>query len=308
MKYKSITIIFVLNTITNIKKQTMKKLLKLSFEMFSRLYPTSVLNRKKGISTRKNKLFVYLLFPISAILVTSCAVIRPGEVGVKQKLGKLSDEIATQGTVLFNPFTSKVVKASIQTNNLELSLSLPSKEGLSITSQISILYRLDKDKVSSVIRTLGLNYETIIANVFRSASADVCSKFFAKDMHSGMRADIEISIKNKMDETLTVQGILIESVLMKSIQLPEGLAGSIERKLQAEQDAMRMEFVLQQQKLEVDRIIIEAKGTRDAQKIIAEGLTPEIIKIRSIEAFVLLSKSPNTKMVITDGKTPFLIN
>ncbi len=252
---------------------------------------------------------IFLIIPFLAIILfTSCAVIRPGEVGIKQKLGKLSDNITTQGTVFYNPFTSRVIKTSIQTNNLELSLSLPSKEGLSITSQISILYRLDQAKVPSVIRVLGLNYQSIISNVFRSASADVCSKFFAKDMHSGMRVDIEMAIKKKMDETLIEQGILIESVLMKSIQLPEGLAGSIERKLQAEQDAMRMVFVLQEQRLEAERIIIEAKGTRDAQKIIAEGLTPEIIKIRSIEAFIQLSKSPNTKLVITDGKTPFLIN
>jgi len=245
---------------------------------------------------------------VAALLsLSSCAVIRPGEVGVKQKLGKLSDNIVTQGTVMYNPFTSKVVRTSIQTNNLELSLNLPSKEGLSINSQISILYRLDQEKVPSVIRTLGLNYESIIANVFRSASADVCAKFFAKDMHSGMRSNIELSIKDKMGETLNTQGIVIESVLMKSIQLPEGLSSSIERKLQAEQDAMRMEFVLQEQRLEVERIIIEAKGTRDAQKIIAEGLTPEIIKIRTIEAFNQLSKSPNAKIIVTDGKAPLLI-
>ena len=126
-------------------------------------------------------------------LLTSCSVIRPGEVGVRQKLGKLSDEIQTQGAVFFNPITSKIVKASIQTNNLELSLSLPSKEGLSITSQISILYRLDKNKVPNIIRTYGLSFEPIISNVFRSASADVCSKFFAKDMHSGMRAKFKMT-------------------------------------------------------------------------------------------------------------------
>lgn len=249
----------------------------------------------------------FLVIAVAVLTISSCTVIRPGEVGVKQKLGKLSDNIVTQGTVLYNPFTSKVVKTSIQTDNLELSLNLPSKEGLSINSQISILYRLEQAKVPGLIRTLGLNYQSIIANVFRSASADVCSKFFAKDMHSGMRSNIELAIKDKMGETLNTQGIVIESVLMKSIQLPEGLSSSIERKLQAEQDAMRMEFVLQEQRLEVERIIIEAKGTRDAQKIIAEGLTPEIIKIRSIEAFNQLSKSPNSKIIITDGKAPLLI-
>jgi regulator of protease activity HflC (stomatin/prohibitin superfamily) len=97
-------------------------------------------------------------------------------------------------------------------------------------------------------------------------------------------------------------------VLLKSIQLPEGLSKSIERKLQAEQEAMRMEFVLQQQKLEAERIIIEAEGTRDAQKILSQGLTEQIIKLRSIEAFMELSKSPNSKVIITDGKTPFLVS
>ncbi len=250
----------------------------------------------------------YYLSVFAIVFLTSCAIIRPGEVGVKQRFGKLSENITTQGAIIFNPLTTKIVKASIQTNNLELSLSLPSKEGLSIISQISILYRLDKNQVPSVIRNLSLNYETIISNIFRSASADVCSQYFAKDMHSGMRTNIENAIKIKMDELLNKQGILIESVLMKSIKLPEGLSNSIERKLQAEQDAMRMEFVLQEEKLEAERIIIEAKGTRDAQKILAEGLTQEIIKIRSIEAFNELAKSPNSKIIITDGKAPFLIN
>jgi regulator of protease activity HflC (stomatin/prohibitin superfamily) len=176
-----------------------------------------------------------------------------------------------------------------------------------VVAQISILFKIDESNVPKVIRNIGLNYENIISNVFRSASADVCSKYFAKDMHSGMRADIENAIKKKMEETLVEQGILIQAVLMKSIQLPEGLSKSIEQKLQAEQDAMRMEFILQQEKLEAQRKIIEATGTKDAQKILSEGLTDQIIKMRSIDAFVELSKSANSKVIITDGKVPYLV-
>jgi prohibitin 1 len=241
------------------------------------------------------------------ILFSSCAVIRPGQAGVKQKMGKLSDQVYAQGSVLYNPFVTKILKESVQTRNLELTLNLPSKEGLSINSQISILYKLEMNKVPDVLRNIGPNYQSIISNVFRSASADVCSKYFAKDMHSGMRANIEDAIKIKMGETLTPQGIIIEAVLMKSIQLPPGLSSSIEQKLQAEQDAMRMEFILQQAKLEADRKIIEATGERDAQKILSEGLTDQIIKIRSIDAFNQLAKSPNSKIIITDGAAPFLI-
>jgi prohibitin 1 len=242
-----------------------------------------------------------------SLFISSCAIIRPGEVGVKQKLGKLSDNVHKQGAVWYNPFITKIIRTNVQVNDIELSLSLPSKEGLSVIAQISILYKVDENEVHKVIKDLGLGYETIISNVFRSASADVCSKYFAKDMHSGMRAEIEMAIKTKMSETLQEQGIIINAVLMKSIQLPTGLASSIEQKLQAEQDAMRMEFILQQEKLEAQRKIIEATGTKDAQKILSEGLTDNIIKIRSIEAFLELSKSNNSKVIITDGKVPFLV-
>ena len=244
---------------------------------------------------------------LCAVALSSCTIVRPGEIGVRQTLGKLSRETQSPGPVWFNPIVSKVVIASTQINDIELSLSLPSKEGLSIGAQISILYKLEEKSVPKIITNLGFRYEEIISNVFRSASADVCSKYFAKDMHSGMRAEIESEIKGKMSETLEQQGIIVNSVLMKSIQLPAGLASSIEQKLQAEQNAMRMEFILQQEKLEAERKIIEATGTKDAQKILSEGLTDNIIKIRSIEAFLELSKTNNSKIIITNGKVPFLI-
>lgn len=264
-----------------------------------------LVNPLNKIAMKKHYLFPVLIIPF---LLSSCAIVRPGEVGIKQKLGKLENKVRTQGAVVYNPFITRVVKTSIQTNNLELTISLPSKEGLSINSQISILYKLEKSKVINIINTYGLDYEPIIANVFRSASADVCAQYLAKDMHSGMRAEIETMIQKKMANVLDPQGITVEAVLMKSIQLPPGLAKSIEQKLQAEQDAMRMEFVLQQTRADAERRIIEATGIRDAQKIMSEGLTDQIIKIRSIEAFNELSRSPNTKIIITDGKTPMLIS
>lgn len=244
------------------------------------------------------------------LLTTSCAVVRPGEAGLKQTLGKFSDKILTQGIILYNPFISKVIKESTQTNNIKLILSLPTKEGLSVNSEISILYRLEQEKIPKILEILGQDYESVITSIFRSASSDVCAQFYAKDMHSGMRAKIEEEIKAKMFVNLEKQadGIELVAVLMKSIQLPAGLASSIEQKLQAEQDAMRMEFIIKQATLEAEKKIIDAKGERDSQKILAEGLTPEIIKLRTIEAFSKLSQSPNSKVIITDGKTPLLIN
>lgn len=192
---------------------------------------------------------------------SSCAVIRPGEVGIKQTLGKFSQEVKTQGTIVYNPLISRIIKESTKTNNIKLVLSLPTKEGLSVNSEISILYRLEAKKVASVLENLGQDYESVITAVFRSAASDVCAQFFAKDMHSGMRAKIENQILLKMKENLEKQadGVDLIAVLMKRIQLPRGLANSIERKLQAEQDAMRLEFIIDQEKLEAKEKLLMQK-------------------------------------------------
>lgn len=245
----------------------------------------------------------------AAILLSSCTVVRQGEVGVKRKLGKLDDKVHTSGSVGYNPFTSVVIKVPVRTMNMEISSNLPSKEGLNVGAIISILYKIKPDHAPEIVEKIGLNYESVVINsVFRSAAADVCSKFFAKDMHTAQRSMIEKEITDRMSSILSERGFDIEAVLLKTIKLPDGLARAVEEKLEAEQDAQRMRFLLEREKLEAQRKLVEAKGISDAQKIIAEGLTPSILKWKSIEAFKELSKSSNSKVIITDGKSPMLIN
>ena len=242
-------------------------------------------------------------------ILCSCAVIRPGEVGIKQKFGKLKGKTKTQGLLFYNPLTSSVVRVPIRTINKEIKLNLPSKEGLNVQAEISILYHIEEDKVSEIIASVGKAYErTLILSTFRSASADVCARFYAKDMHSGKRGEIEKEIKTQMAKLLKDRGFNIEAVLMKSITLPKGLYSAIEAKLQAEQAAQQMEFVLQREEKEAERKRIEAQGIRDAQLIIKEGITEGNIQWKSLEVLKEISMSPNAKLILTDGKTPVLIN
>lgn len=229
--------------------------------------------------------------------------------GVRRTFGKQSDTIMEPGIHFFDPISTTILRAPIRTTNIEVKLSLPSQEGLNIQAEISILYHVLKKEAPKLLAEVGETYEqTVIVSVFRSAAADVTANFLAKDMHSGKRLEIEQRVQERMNSLLTNRGIQIETVLLKSISLPGGLANSIEQKLQAEQDAERMKYILRQEALEAERRKIEAEGTRDAQRILSQGLSPEIIKLRSIEAFRELAKSPNTKIIITDGKTPYLIS
>jgi regulator of protease activity HflC (stomatin/prohibitin superfamily) len=251
---------------------------------------------------------IFMLGCIAALL-TSCAVIRPGDVGMKQRFGKLKGKTKTQGLMFYNPLTSMVVRVPIRTINKEIKLNLPSKEGLNVRAEISILYHIEQEKVKDIISSVGRGYEkTLILSTFRSASADVCARFFAKDMHSGKRGEIEKEIKEQMSILLKDRGFDIEAVLLKSITLPAGLYSAIESKLQAEQQAQQMKFVLQYQKQEAERKRIEAEGIRDAQLIIKEGISDGNIQWQSLQVLKEIATSPNAKLIITDGKTPVLIN
>ena len=250
-----------------------------------------------------------VMFLLASVVLSSCVIIRPGEVGVRRTMGKLQNKVLDEGVHGVKPFATTVIRKPVRTVNLEMELNLPSKEGLNIRSGISILYRVDKESVPVLIKNLGNGYEEIIQSVFRSASADICAQYMAKDMHSGKRADIEKEIGDAMAQILDPQGIKIESVLLKTIQLPKGLYTSIESRLEAEQEAMRMQFVIDQERREAERKVIEAQGNRDAQKILSEGLTKEILELRRIEAMLKLSESENSKVIfLNNEETPMLID
>jgi len=252
---------------------------------------------------------VILFTTLASIAFTSCTVIKQGEVGVKRSFGKINEKPLMEGAKLFNPFTTTIIKLPTRTINMEVRLPLPSKEGLTVQSEVSILYRLVGSYGPSIVENLGRNYEqVVILPIFRSAVADVSSQYYAKDMHTGQRSVIEKDIKNLMDTQLKERGFVIESVLLKSIILPPGLTKAIEEKLEAEQDAQRMEFTLNKERQEATRKTIEAEGIRDAQKIISEGLSPLLLRFKTIEAFNKLSTSPNAKTIITNGDQPLMFN
>jgi regulator of protease activity HflC (stomatin/prohibitin superfamily) len=238
-----------------------------------------------------------------------CAtVVRQDEVGVRETLGDFAEEKSDAGLKFYLwPFSS-IQTFPINTKNLEVKVDLPSKEGLNVASEISILYRVIPERTPKILEEIGTNYEeALILPVFRSSAADVTARFDAKDMHTGKRAEIEREVREHMASLLEDRGFRIEAVLLKTIRLPSGLARSIEEKLQAEQDAQRMSFVLLQERKEAERRVIEAEGIRNAQKTIAQGLSRDVLHFQSIEVFRELSKSPNTKVIVTDGKAPLMI-
>ena len=249
------------------------------------------------------------LLAAGLVVLPACATVRQDEVGVKRTLGRIAQKPIAPGPQFIAPGFQSVIRVPVRTLNREVRLDLPSKEGLNVAAEVSILYRVRPEAAPRILETAGLAYEDVIVlPVFRSAAADVSARFMAKDLHSGERTVIEKSIKEMMMQSLQARGIVVENILLKSIRLPAGLADAVEQKLEAEQRAEQMRFVLERERQEAERKRVEAAGIRDAQQIIGEGLTPLVISFQSIEGFRELAQSANAKIILTDGRTPFLIN
>lgn len=248
------------------------------------------------------------LLSLSLPFLGACAIVRQDEIGVRTTLGRITSGPQGPGAQFIIPGVNSVLRVPGRVVNREVLLELPSREGLNVAAEVSILYRVIPDSVPSILARAGREFEQdMVIPVFRSSSADVASQYMAKDMHSGSRIGIEAAIRTKMMEVLASRGIIVENVLLKSIRLPADLARAVEQKLEAEQRSEQMRFVLDRERQEAERRKIEAGGVRDAQRILAEGLSPMVLSYQSIEAFRELARSPNTKVIITDGKSPIFL-
>lgn len=250
--------------------------------------------------------------PLVALLVllplSACATVRQDQLGVKTRFGRVTSGPLQPGAQFLVPGVNSIIRVPARVVNRGVRLEMPTREGLNVSAEVSILYRVKPDQVAEILATSGVEYEDdVIIPVFRSAAADVSARYMAKDMHSGTRAGIEGEIRTQMMSVLESRGFEVQNVLLKSIRLPPDLARAIEEKLEAEQRSEQMRFVLDRERQEAERRTIEATGIRDSWAIIAQGLTPTIITYQSIEAFRELARSPNAKVIVTDGKAPFLI-
>jgi regulator of protease activity HflC (stomatin/prohibitin superfamily) len=221
-----------------------------------------------------------------------------GNVGVKDFFGSVSSSTLSPGINVVMPLTS-VVKMSVQTQEIKEVAEVPSQEGLTVTLETSLLFQLDPAKAVSIYRTVGADYVgTIVEPQFRSAIREVTASYEAKALYSATREKIASEILNLFRSLTGDRGIIVQQVLLRRIGLPAVVANAIQEKLRREQEAEQMKFVLQKEQQEAERKRIEAQGIADFQRIVAQGISQQLLEWKGIEATEKLASSPNAKIVV----------
>lgn len=256
-------------------------------------------------------------------LLSKCIIqINAGKIGVKILFGKVQNDVLASGLHFINPLV-EVKELDIKTQNYTMSgildegtksgddaIRVLTADGLEVTIDLTVLYKLLPSEAPKLIRETGEDYtDKIVRPLTRTKIRDNSVYYDAVSLYSSKRDEFQQRIFKSIEDDFKKRGLVLEQLLVRNITLPQSVKATIEQKINAEQDAQKMQFVLQKEKQEAERKRVEAQGIADYQRIINIGLTDQQLQYEQIKAYLELAKSPNSKVVIMGkGNAPIILD
>jgi regulator of protease activity HflC (stomatin/prohibitin superfamily) len=241
-------------------------------------------------------------------------------VGVQKLFGSVQDRVLESGLNFVNPLVT-ITRINTRTQNYTMSgihdegaqagddaIRVLSSDGLEVTIDLTVLYHVNKPDAPRIIREIGSSYEDVIVRpVTRTKIRDNAVFYAAVDLYSVKRDEFQVRIFKDIESNFKQRGLTLEQLLVRNITLPPSVRTAIEAKINAEQEAQKMQFVLQKEKQEAERKRVEAQGIADYQRILSLGLSDRLLQYEQIKAQKELALSQNAKVVIMNGKSAPII-
>jgi regulator of protease activity HflC (stomatin/prohibitin superfamily) len=256
-------------------------------------------------------------------LLSACFVqIGTGEVGVQVLFGSVQNNTLPSGLHIINPLVD-IQHLDIKTQNYTMSavrnegakegddaIRVLTADGLEVVIDLTVLYKVIPSNAPNILRETGIDYtDKIVRPLTRTKIRDNAVYYDAVSLYSTKRDEFQNRIFKSIEDDFRLRGLLLEQLLIRNISLPQAVKTSIEQKISAEQDAQKMQFVLQKERQEADRKRVEAQGIADYQRIINESLTDRQLQYETIKAQLEIAKSPNAKVIIMGkGGAPVILD
>ena len=261
-------------------------------------------------------------FIVLGVLNSCIKQIEPGQIGVKVLFGSIQNDVMGSGLHFINPLMD-IKRLDVKTQNYTMSgvndeghktgddaIRVLTSDGLEVTIDLTVLYRIVSSEAPRLLKETGDDYEDkIVRPLTRTKIRDNAVYYQAVDLFGSKRDEFQQRIYKSIEDDFKKRGLMLEQLLVRNITLPNSVKASIESKINAEQDAKKMEFVLQKEKQEAERKRVEAQGIADYQHIINTGLTDQQLQYEQIKAMKELALSSNAKVIVMGkGNTPLIIN
>lgn len=256
------------------------------------------------------------------LLTSSIRQVDAGYVGVKSLFGKVQNETLSSGLNMVNPLMD-VTPIDIKTQNYTMSgvhdegqksgddaIKVLTADGLEVTIDLSVLYRVNPAETPKMLREIGINFEDkIVRPIARTRIRDNSVYYDAVALYSTKRDEFQSRIFKTIENDFKSRGLILENLLVRNITLPASVKSTIEQKINAEQEAQKMQFVLQKEKQEAERKRVEAQGISDYQRIISMSLSDRQLQYEQIKAMKELAASGNAKIIVLPSKgTPVILD
>jgi regulator of protease activity HflC (stomatin/prohibitin superfamily) len=263
-----------------------------------------------------------IIIMIIGVLIGSIVQIDAGQVGVKKLFGKVQNDVLHSGLHMINPLI-EVTMLDIKTQNYTMSgvhdegskngddaIRVLTADGLEVTIDLTVLFRLTEADAPRLVKETGVNYvDKIVRPLTRTKIRDNSVYYEAIALYSTKRDEFQNRIFKSIEDDFRKRGLFLEQLLVRNITLPQSVKATIEGKINAEQEAQKMQFVLQKEKQEAERKRVEAQGIADYQRIINQGLTEQQLQYEQIKALKEIAISQNAKIIVMGkGNTPLILD
>ena len=246
--------------------------------------------------------FIIAAIVLVVIITKSAVTINSGEAGVLFKTfgeGVVVDEPAMgEGFHIVAPW-NKVYIYEVRQQELTERMKVLSSNGLDIQLEATAWYMPEFSNLGRLHQEKGANYlERVLKPAIRSATRSVVGRYTPEQIYSSKRDAIQQEIFDETKKIVDDQYIDLVEVLVRDVTLPTAIKDAIERKLGQEQESLEYEFRLVTAAKEAEKVIIEAQGKADANRILSASLTDKILQDKGIEATIKLAESPNSKVIV----------
>ena len=236
--------------------------------------------------------------------------------------GKIQNDVLESGLHFINPLY-EVEKIDVKTLNYTMSgvhnegdktgddaIKVLTADGLEVTIDLTVLFRVNKTEAPKLLKETGVDFqEKIVRPISRTKIRDNAVYYDAISLYSTKRDEFQARIYKSIEDEFTKRGLQLENLLVRNITLPASVKAVIEQKINAEQDAQKMQFVLLKEKQEAERKRVEAQGISDYQRIINVGLTDNQLQYEQIKAMKELALSTNAKVIVMGkGNAPIILD
>jgi regulator of protease activity HflC (stomatin/prohibitin superfamily) len=262
----------------------------------------------KGLLRGRLKTALWIIIALIVLFfINPFVMIGAGERGVVLNFGAVQKGVLNEGIHFRIPIMQRIVRMDVRVQKSQTDAAAASKDLQETHSTIALNYHILPEKANWVYQKIGDSYkERIIDPAVQEVVKAVTARYTAITLIT-QRETVRHEIRELLKQRLVAYNIMVDDFSIINFEFSKQFTQAIEAKQTAEQLAMKAQRDLERIKIEAEQKITQAKAEAEALRLQKENVTPQLVKLRQIEASLRAIEKWNGQLPkVTSGAVPFI--